>query len=301
MCHGAPDRVFWKARRVVSAIVLTAAIGGCGGGSSPAPAPPPPAGGGNPPPPPPPPPPGANGDTGGGIWQGLMARNGELINYAMCLVVEAGDFACFLVDPEAGSLEFDESLATMHGELQVSSTSAASGSGSIYASPGQVLSDGSSVVADFTITGGGLSNQNRQLDLTLSILGEEATFHGSYDHIYATIGNAFLWEARGVFTGFDFHGDPASLTIYDDDTLFMQTASGCTGNGHLVNVDPNHVSGTGGYNAYTVDVTVAGCADLNGAYQGLATLVEFAFENGSDRLALAIFSDTKAVFGDAWK
>ena len=297
-----PTPVLGKARLIASVFALIAALSGCGGGGA-GPAPLPPSGGGNPPPPPPPPPPmpGANGDTGGGIWWGLLEKDGDLLNYAMCLLVEAGELACFLVEPEADSITYDETVATLHGTVQISATTQASGSGRIYASPGQVLSDGTSVVADFTITGGALSNANRDIELTLSSLGEEVTFHGSYDYIYATLGDAFVWEPIGVFTGFDFHGDPASLTIYDDDTLFMQTASGCTGNGHLINIEPNHVSFTGGYNAYTVDVAVTGCADLNGSYEGLATLVEFAFENGTDRLAMAIFSDTKAIAGEPSK
>ena len=32
-----------------------------------------------------------------------------------------------------------------------------------------------------------------------------------------------------------------------------------------------------------------------------ATLVEFAFENGSDRLVMAMFNDTNAIVDDAWK
>lgn len=293
--------VLAKARLVASAIALIAAISGCGGSGGAGPASPPPSGGGNPPPPPPPPQPGANGDTGGGIWSGVLTREGEILNYGMCLLVEAGELACFLVDPEAESLDYDETVASLHGTVQISATTPASGSGSMYASPGQVLSDGTSVVADFTITSGALSNANRQIELNLSMLGAETTFHGSYDYIYATLGDAFLWEPIGVFTGFEIHGDPASLTIYDDHTLFMQSASGCTGNGHLINIEPNHVSGTGGYNAYTVDLTIEGCADLNGTYEGLATLVEFAFENGSDRLVMAMFNDTNAIVDDAWK
>lgn len=292
--------VLGRARLIASAIALMAAISGCGSGSGAGPAPPPPSGGGNPPPPPPPMP-GANGDTGGGIWPGVLTRDGEILNYGMCLLVEAGEMACFLVDPEAQSLTYDETVASLQGSVQISTTTPASGSGRIYASPGQVLSDGTSVVADFTITGGALSNANRQIELNLSILGTEATFHGDYDYSYATLGNAFLWEPIGVFTGFEIHGDPASLTIYDDHTLFMQSASGCTGNGHLINIEPNHVRGTGGYNAYTVDLTIEGCSDLNGTYEGLATLVEFAFENGSDRLAIAIFNEANAIVDDAWK
>jgi hypothetical protein len=227
----------------------------------------------------------------------------------MCLLVEAGGLACILTntsdeaagDEAAGVLSDKDMVGAVHGTLKVSSTSQASGSGKIYATPGNVLTDGTSVVADFTITGGSLYDQNRLLEFTFISLGEESTFNGYYDHYYATTGGGFVWPPDGVYTSFEIYGDPASLSIDPNGALFLQTASGCSGNGQMTNIDPGHVRNTGGYNAYTVDVTVSDCPGLNGAYEGLATLIDFAWVNGTDNLVIAVFNGTTAIVGEAVK
>jgi hypothetical protein len=295
----------------VPALALIAVLSGCsgGGGSSAggvplsSASPPPPASGGSPPPIPPPPPglPTANGDTGGGHWWGVLTRDGEVVNDAMCLIVESGDLACFFIAPPEQRLSFDNTVAALYGNVQISETTTASGSGKFYATPGQVLTDGTSVVADFTITGGALTSDNSLIELTFASLGEESTFYGYYDHYYKTEGQAFLWPADGVYTAFDIYGDPASLTIHQNGTLFLQTASGCAGNGQMINIDPQQVRGQGGYNAYTVDVTISNCAGLNGNFEGLATLTDFSWVNGTDDLVIAVFNETTAIFGQAVK
>jgi hypothetical protein len=305
-----------RARPTVLALALIAALGGCsGGGDPPRTEPPRPIGNGptgNAPPlgnaPPPasgePPLPTSNPETGGGHWWGLLSRGGEVVHSAMCLLVEAGELACVLFDTsdEAEGLLPEESIVgAVHGTLKVSSTSQASGSGKIYATPGNVLTDGTSVVADFTITDGSLYEQNSLLEFTFTSLGEESTFNGYYDHYYATVGGAFVWPADGVYTSFDIYGDPASLSIDTNGALFLQTASGCSGNGQMINIDPAHVRSTPGYNAYTVDVTVSDCPALNGAYEGLATLIDFAWVNGTDNLVIAVFNETTAIVGEAVK
>jgi hypothetical protein len=217
----------------------------------------------------------------------------------MCLIVESGDLACFLIGPPEVLLSFDNTVAALHGNVQISETTQASGSGKIYATPGHVLADGTSVVAEFAITAGSLKDNNRLIELTFSTLGEESTFYGYYDHYYKTEGQAFLWPADGVYTDFDIYGDPASLTIHQDGTLFLQTASGCAGNGQMINIDPQQVRGQGGYNAYTVEVTISSCPGLNGTYEGLATLTDFSWVNGTNDLAIAVFNETTAIVGQA--
>jgi hypothetical protein len=227
----------------------------------------------------------------------------------MCLLVEAGELACVLTstsdeaagDEAAGLFSDQNTVGAVHGTLKVSSTSQASGSGKIYATPGNVLTDGTSVVADFTITGGSLSEQNRLLEFTFTSLGVQSTFNGFYDHYYATVGRAFVWPADGVYTSFDIYGDPASLSIDPGGALFLQTESGCSGNGQMTNIDPEHIRNTPGYNAYTVDVTLSDCPGLNGAYDGLATLIDFAWVNGTDNLVIAVFNETTAIVGEAVK
>jgi hypothetical protein len=292
-----------KAGLTVPAVALIAAIGGCGGSGSSAggvpnagPSPNPPTGGGNPPPSLP-----AANNTGGGHWWGVLTRDDEVVNDAMCLIVEAGELACFLIGPPEEQLNFDNTVAALHGNVQISQTTQASGSGKIYATPGHVLLDGTSLVADFTITAGALKDGNRLIELTFTSLGEESKFYGFYDHYYKTEGEAFLWPADGVYTNFDIYGDPASLSIDEHGPLFLQTASGCSGNGQMQNIDPQQVRGQGGYNAYTVDVTVTNCPGLNGVYEGLATLTDFSWVNGTDDLVIGVFSETAAIVGKAVK
>ena len=69
----------------------------------------------------------------------------------------------------------------------------------------------------------------------------------------------------------------------------------------MTNIDPEHDPITPGYNAYTVDVTVSDCSGLNGAYDGLATLIDFAWVNGTDNLVIAVFNETTAIVGEAVK
>ena len=284
----------WKAGLIAPAIALIAATGGCGGGGSSAggggSSPPPPIGGGNPLPDPPT----ANDATGGGIWLGTMRRNGQFVNWATCLVVEAGDVACILYSPldeHPSWFSDDFGVGAVHGNLQVSTTSQASGTGKVYAMRGNVLTDGTSVVADFTITGGSLSTEDSRLEFTFSSLGEESTFVGFFDPAYVSLFDSL---PHGVYTRFEIYGDPSSLSIDEDGVLFMQTASGCSGNGQVSLNTP-------GYNAYTVNITMSNCPGLNGAYEGLAT---FVFSNvdddtASDVLSISVFNETNAIVGVA--
>jgi hypothetical protein len=288
-----------RARPTVLALALIAALGGCSGDGNPSrtdpPDPPGPIENGNAPPPPSsePPLPTSNPATGGGIWWGILSRGGEVVHSAMCLLVEAGELACVLFDTSdegEGLLPEESMLGAVHGTLKVSSTRQASGSGKIYATPGNVLTDGTSVVADFTITGGSLSRENRRLEFTLSSLGEESTFSGDFDHIDYVV--PVDSAPDGVYTSFEIYGDPASLSIDPNGALFLQTASGCSGNGQIVLNTP-------GYNAYMVDVTVNDCPGLDGAYEGLAALFEVDSANGSDVLAISVFNETTAIVGVA--
>jgi len=235
------------------------------------------------------------------MWWGVLDRGGEDVNDAMCLLVESGEITCYLMGPAEEQLAFENTVAALRGNVQISDTTQATGSGRVYATPGHVLTDGVSTVADFTVTKGSLEEYNSLIELTFSSLGEESTFYGYYDHYYKTEGEAFLWLPHGVYTDFNIYGDPATLTIDNDGTLFLQTASGCSGNGRLMNINPSHKPGQGGINAYTVEVTVTNCPGLDGDYEGWATLTDFAWVNGTDDLAIAVFSETSVIAGQAVK
>lgn len=252
----------------------------------------------------------SNPDTGGGHWWGGLSRGDEVVSRAMCLLLETGELACVLRDLSenaVGLSSFNEQVVgAVHGTVQVSRRTQASGAGKIYATPGNVLTDGSSVVADFIVTDGKLYDgdmgRNSLLELKFTSLGEEFTFNGYFDHYYAVYGqHTLIWRADGVYTTFDIYGDPASLSIDPDGGLFMQSASGCSGIGNMTRVGPPYGPNVKAYNAHHVELTVSDCAGLDGAYKGLATLIDFAWVNGTDDLVIAVFNDTATLVGLAVK
>lgn len=251
--------------------------------------------------------PNSNPATGGGLWQGSLSRGGEVVNEANCLLVESGDLACVLTDTSNVYVEpfriNNRIVGAVHGFAQVSSATQASGSGKIYATPGNVLPDGSSVVAELTITGGSLGDDDHlgkygRLELTFISLGEEYTFNGLFDHEYGAWGN-LIWPVEGVYTDFNIYGDPASLSIDADGELFMQSASGCSGIGKTGKITAPLAPGMTGYLARNLDLTVSDCAGLDGAYEGMAFFIETALDDATDHLVIAAFNDMAALVGEA--
>ncbi len=172
--------------------------------------------------------------------------------------------------------------------LQFEGADRASGSGTLYAAPGKVLADGKSVVADFTILGGALSDQNRRLELTIVSFGEALTLSAEFDHYYYL--EPFT-SVSFVYPAFFIDGEAASMRIDDNGTLFSQTASGCVLNGLVTAIDY-------GYNAFAVNVTVANCPGKNGTYEGVATLLDFAYANGANQVLFAAFNSDNFIVGE---
>jgi hypothetical protein len=153
-----------------------------------------------------------------------------------------------------------------------------------------VLADGASIVADFTITGGALSDANRALELTFDSLGETATLSlKSLDRYY--YGDSSLLGLTAVYPIFSVFGDPASFSIDADGALFSQAASGCVISGKVAIINPS-------LNLYAVNVTASACSTLDGAYAGLATVAEIPPDNAITRLKLAVFNDANFIAGD---
>jgi len=299
-----------RTRTTVSTLVLIVALGGCGGGGGdaappPKPAQPQPPVAGNAPPPQALPT--SNGDTGGGHWWGAVSRAGQVINDAFCLLVEQGELACVLLDqtpppiPSVPPYIRDRIVGALHGAVQVSNSIEAVGSGKTYAIPGHVLADGNSVVADLTINGGSVHDNDSKLELKYESLGNEDTFSGNFDHYYVAMKPALLWHVEGLYPNFDIYGDPASLSIDDAGALDVQSVSGCVGSGLIGNVPLPADPSIEAYNAYTVELRLDDCGDLDGDYRGLATLIDFSWVNGTDNLVIAVFNDTAALVGEAVK
>jgi hypothetical protein len=181
-------------------------------------------------------------------------------------------------------------VGAVHGTIRAIDPNEISGSGRLYAAPGKVLADGVSAVADFTITGGALSDANRVLELTISSLGELTTLSlSALDRYY--YGDSSLLGLSAVYPIFNVFGDPASLTIDADGALFSQAESGCVLSGLVAIIDPT-------LNLYAVDVAVSNCSTLNGKYEGLATVAEIPPDNAITRLKIAVFNDASFIAGD---
>lgn len=239
---------------------------GCGGSSGD-------SGSSSPPPPPPPP------QSASGIWLGVVSQQG-LQNDTDCLVTEAGELACILFDSSNGQF-----AGAVRGTVQVSNGNELSGSGTSYAAPGYVLADGSSVVGNFSITGGTVSSRNT-IDLTFDSVGQPGTFSASFDPLYDR--GSSIATVEGVYTAFDIFGDPASFSIDSAGQIFSQTQSGCVGNGQVTVIDSQ-------FNSYEVEATVSNCPGLNGDYAGLAITTDYASTN--DVFLFGIFSGQAAIIG----
>ena len=249
--------------KLVSA--LTIGLVGCGGGSG--------GGGDNDPPPPPPPP----TQSAAGIWQGSLSSGGTLVNEISCAVTVANELACLFFDPVTGDL-----AGGSQGTLQVDGNQV-TGSGRSYAAPGYFLADGSSVVANFTITGGTVSERST-INATITSLGQTASLTAAFDTIYDR--GSSLGTVAASYSTLNIYGDPASFSIDSTGALFSQTQSGCVGNGEVRIIDSR-------FNVYDVEVDVSNCPGLNGNYDGLAVTTDFAATN--DVFLFGVFNSSGGI------
>lgn len=188
----------------------------------------------------------------------------------------------------------DGLVGALHGVLHMANANQPSGSGTIYAAPGRMLADGRSVVADYTITGGSLTDTSSQLDLTISTMGEVLTLSAYFDHYYylpTLFQQDPLRLVSRVYAESTFNGERASLTIDDNGRLFSQAATGCVLDGAVTVIDSP-------YNAFAVNLTVANCPGKNGAYQGVATLIDFSWVNGANQVLFALFNGSGFIVGE---
>lgn len=196
-----------------------------------------------------------------------------------CVVAANLEVACVLTDTAT-----DEVFSTAQAAIQVTNFDQVSGTGTLYATPGFVLTDGS-VVSALTITGGTFSEKN-SLDLTVSAAGVETAVFTTYDAIYDR--GSSLGTVAGVYTTFDIFGDPSSFAVDESGTITAQSNSGCVANGQISLID-------GLFNAYDVSLDVSGCAGLDGSYDGLGITQDQNATN--DEFPFAVFSGQTTIVG----
>ncbi len=200
-----------------------------------------------------------------------------------CLVSNTLVFACVITDETTGDI-----LASAQGTVTIANGNQVSGSGTLFAAPGQTLSDGSTAAA-LTISGGTVSEANT-LNLTISAAGVTSTISTTFDATYDR--GSDLATIAAVYTTFDIFGDPSSFTIDAAGDITGQSNSGCVLNGQVLIIDPL-------FNTYDVSLDVANCGALDGMYAGLGTSQDDIVMD--DTFVFAVFTSQTAIVGVAEK
>ena len=200
-----------------------------------------------------------------------------------CLVSELMETACVITDPTT-----DEILVSAAATLQIANVTQASGTGSLYASPGLTLINGKTVVP-LTITAGTIA-EGITLDLTVDGAGSTNDVAMVFDATYNR-GSA-LATIAAVYTSFDIFGDPSSFTIDAAGVITGQSNSGCVLNGQVAIIDAM-------FNVYDVTLDVASCGGLDGTYDGLGSSQDGAAMD--DLFVFAVFTAQSVIVGEAQK
>ncbi|MCI0516626.1 MAG: hypothetical protein L0Y45_02215 [Woeseiaceae bacterium] len=195
------------------------------------------------------------------------------------------EFVCVLSDATTGDL-----VAGAHGTFQVNGNQV-SGSGNLYAAPGESLADGSSI-APLMISSGTVAEDNT-LDVTVNSVGLDITVMTLFDATFDRGANLATLEA--MYTSFDLFGDMSSFNIDVNGAISGQSASGCVLSGQVSVIDA-------AANAYDVNLVAdaATCGALGGDYNGLGTTQDDMATD--DAFIFAVFVDgQRMIVGEAVK
>jgi len=288
----ASNRVLVGVIQVPAILTLTASFAACsgvGGDTSttvPIATPPPPA-------PTTPSPIRLNKSSGAGIWHGAFLEDGRLaVNSAYCIVTESGQLACRMygADDDNVTGEYptwsvgDAASATLDLEnVQIT------GSGRFYADEFTSQYYESPRTGELLITAGTLA-ETSCLGIVQPCLALYVTVQGKAVKLELTADSRgdLPADPSGVYSGFVISRpdlpspERGALTIDAGGTVFLQTESGCTGNGRLDPVDSD-------LPIYSMSVDMSGCADADGFYSGLAA-IGFSFQ-------FVVFHDSVALTG----
>jgi len=200
-----------------------------------------------------------------------------------CLVTETNEFVCLISDGAS-----DDPIAGAQGTLTLANGNEVSGTGRLYALPGETLADGSTV-ADLTITAGTVS-EGVSFGFSLTAAGQTSTGSTSYDDDYER--GSDLATVAAVYTTFSIFGSDSSFTIDATGVISGQSAAGCVLSGQVNAIDAL-------FNAYDVQLDVASCGGMNGTYDGLGLTVDEAATD--DRFVFPVFTNQDIVVGVADK
>ena len=200
-----------------------------------------------------------------------------------CLVSENLEFACVLTDSIT-----DAFVGGARGTLQVTNNNQISGSGTVYAAPGEVLANGKTF-ADLSIASGLVSTAT-SLDLIVDAAGATSIVATDFDTDYNR--GSSLAAVAAVYSSFDIFGDPSSLTIDAGGVLDGQSAASCSLAGQVSIIDAM-------FNAYDLQIDVTSCGGLNGTYDGLGLTDDTSVTD--DTFVFGVFTDQTSIFGVAVK
>ena len=195
------------------------------------------------------------------------------------------DFACVITDTTTGDLR-----AGANGTYSVNGDQV-TGTGNIYAAPGETLVDGSTI-ASLTVSAGTVVESNT-LNVTINSSGLGIAVTSLFDATYDR--GADLATVAATYTMFDIFGDMSSFDIDATGVISGQTATGCVLSGQVSVIDA-------AANTYAVNLVadVATCAALAGDYNGLGSSQD---ENATDdAFIFAVFVDGQLMIaGEAVK
>ena len=135
-----------------------------------------------------------------------------------CLLAPNDEFTCVITDTTTGAL-----LAGANGTFSVSG-SQISGSGDVYAAPGQTLADGSATIAALTISSGTV-NESNTLNVTITSSGLDIAVTSLFDTTYDR--GADLATVAFAYTPIDIFGEMSSFVIDANGVISGTTTSGC--------------------------------------------------------------------------
>jgi len=197
-----------------------------------------------------------------------------------CLVADSMEFIC-VVDDGTGTL-----VASAQGTLQIANGNQVSGSGTLYAVPGSVLGNGSTI-APLTLSGGTVAEVT-SLDFTLDAAGGTAAVSMLYDTDYDRGSDLATIEA--VYQTFDIYGDSSSFIIDASGVISGNSVALCALTGQVTIIDA-------AFNAYDVALDLANCGGLDGNYSGLGVTQDDL--GTDDQFAFAVFTAQNTVVGAA--
>ena len=197
-----------------------------------------------------------------------------------CLVADTMEFICVVEDA------IGDFVASAQGTLQITNGDQVSGSGTLYAAPGAVLGNGSTITA-LTVSAGTVT-EGTALNFALDAGGGTASVSMLFDNDYNR--GSDLATIAAVYNTFDIFGDSSSFVIDAAGVISGNSVAGCALTGQVTIIDA-------AFNAYDVALGLANCGGLDGMYNGLGITQDDL--GTDDQFAFVVFTAQNAIIGAA--